>query len=217
MRGVLIRGRKCCLELLAWSVPNIDTFVQDPPAFLSATLPTRVKLSFRSEGDCFEALETMLAALPLDGLLTLVAENLYRSFFCREPTWTTFWRTFLPNWPLLLRVPLGLEALSAFMKALLVDCKDPLLPSLTELVVVQTTLDNTLTPYLRLRDALMKRARQGVPLKTLDLRMCHRNLYKRAVQSLREIAIDILGPEDTEGFVEASTSVSTLLRFCGRL
>ena len=76
LQGVLIRGRKCCLELLAWSVPNIDTFVQDPPAFLSATLPT----------DCFEVLETMLAALPLDGLLTLVAENLHRSFFCRELT-----------------------------------------------------------------------------------------------------------------------------------
>ena len=40
------------LELLAWPVPDIDTLVHDPlPAFLGATLPTRVKLSFRSKCD----------------------------------------------------------------------------------------------------------------------------------------------------------------------
>ena len=51
----------------------------------------------------------------------------------------------------------------------------------------------------------MKRVEQGVPLKTLDLRMCGRGPYNiEAVQSLSDFAIDILrpldflGPEDTE-------------------
>ena len=116
---------------------------------------------------------------------------------------TMIWCLFLPNWPLLRRVRLGFDTSSAFMKALLVDRKDPLLPSLTELALAQTTLH--IHSIHCLRDVLIKRVEQGVPLEMLDLRMCYRCSYKEA---LSEITIDILRhldilgprpvPEDTE-------------------
>ena len=96
-------------------------------------------------------------------------------------------------------------ALRGFIKALLEDCKNPLLPSLTELALAETTLDKHET--LCLRDVLMKRMEQGVPLKTLDLRMCSRDPYNLvAVQLLSETAVDILRPLDFLGHEETPES-----------
>ena len=214
LQSVLIRQHGACLELLAWPVPDIDTLVHDPPAFLGATLPTRVNLSFKSTFyDCLKIFETMMAALPPDGLLTLAAVDLQVELLRRpghsgdsqleDLTIQQFWYRLLPNWPLLRRVRLAHITLRGFIKALLEDCKNPLLPSLKELALADTTLDAHLT--LSLRDMLMKRVEQGVPLKTLDLRMCCWDPYNSvAVQLLSEIAVeilcplDVLGPEDTE-------------------
>ena len=199
LQSVLIRN----LELLAWPIPDIDTVVRDPPTFLGATLPTRVKLSFRGRGNAhLDILEKIMAALPLDSILTLVAIDLYSYIYQGSPM-QQFWLRLISNWPLLRHVRLAHITLPGFIEALLEDCKNPLLPSLTELALAETTLDADQT--LSLRDLLMKRVEQGVPLKTLDLRMCSRDPYNSvAVQSLSEIAIDIirpldfLGPEDTE-------------------
>ena len=191
------------LRLLAWSVPDVDTFVHDPPAFLGAILPTRAKLSFRAMGNAqLDILQKMMVALPLDSLLTLVAVDLNIYTF-QGPPIEEFWLRLMPNWPLLRHVRLAPIALRGFIKALLEDCKNPLLPSLTELVLANSILEPNLT--LSLRDVLMKRVELGVPLETLDLRMCRRNPYNLvAVQLLSDIAVDIirpfdvLGPEDTE-------------------
>ena len=214
LQSVLIRHYGPRLGLLAWPVPDIDTFVHDPPAFLGATLPTRVNISFRSKFDsCLEIFEIMMAALPLDGLVTLAGVDLpvdllrrpgYSSDYQLEDLTTQqFWLRLLPNWPLLQRVRLAHIMSRGFIKALLKDCKNPLLPSLTELALAETTLDAHQT--LCLRDMLMKRAEQGVPLKTLDLRMCYWDPYNSvAIHLLSEIAVDILcpfdvlGPKDTE-------------------
>ena len=202
LQSVLIRDHWDELDLLAWPVPDIDTFVHDPPAFLGATLPTRVKLSFRNIVTHLELFETMMAALPLDGLLTLAAVDL-KSSLSVDLKIQQFWLRLLPNWPLLQRVRLAPIVLRGFIMALLEDCKVPLLPSMTELALAETTLDAGQTRFLC--DALLKRVEQGVPLETLDLRMCRRDPYNIvAVQSLSEIAIDILrpldflGPEDTD-------------------
>ena len=217
LQSVLIRNRWNVtnlgneLELLAWPVPDIGTFVHNPPAFLGATLQTRVKLSLRSSGDVcmIEILEILMAALPLDGILTLAAVdlNLLQTLSRGNPSLDVamqpFWLRLSPNWPLLRRVQLAPVAFRGLIRALLEDPKDPLLPSLTELALAETTLDAHQT--LSLREALMKRAEKGVPLKTLDLRMCSRDPYNLvAVQLLSEAAVDILrpldflGPEDTE-------------------
>ena len=46
LQRMLIHNPGNHLQLLAWPAPDIDTLVHDQPAFLGATLPTRVKLSF---------------------------------------------------------------------------------------------------------------------------------------------------------------------------
>ena len=198
------------LGLLAWPVPGIGTFVHDPPAFLGATLPTRMKLSFTSKWSApLEIFEILMAALPLDDILTLAAVDLDLSDSLDpgspplDVTMQRSWLSLIPNCPLLRRVHLAPVALRGFIMALLEDCKNPLLPSLTELALAETTLDENQT--LSLRDALMKRVEQGVPLEILDLRMCFRDPYNLiAVQILSETAVDILrpfdylGPEDTD-------------------
>jgi hypothetical protein len=179
LQSILIRNDDRRLQLLAWPVPDVDTLVDDPPVFLGATLRARVKLSFRSKGDArLEIFDTVMAALLLEGLVMLVAEDLDVSDrhprHSRDPIMQQFWLSLLPDWPLLRRVRLGPITLRGFIKALLEDnrgCENPLLPSLTEVALVDTSLDANWTVFLC--DALMKRVDQGVPLETLDLRMCY--------------------------------------------
>ena len=79
------------------------------------------------------------------------------------------------------------------MEMLLEDnggCENPLLPSLITLALVDEELSARLT--LRLRDVLMNRVEQGVPLETLDLRACLATDH--AVHMLSEIVVDVLGP-----------------------
>ncbi|KAN0135848.1 hypothetical protein V8E53_006300, partial [Lactarius tabidus] len=77
LQSLLIRTYGHRADILAWSVPNIDTEVQDTPIFLAETLPTRVALSFTSSSpnSLIEILDAAMAALPLDGLVTLVAQD----------------------------------------------------------------------------------------------------------------------------------------------
>jgi len=136
-----------------------------------------------------------MAALPLEGLVTLIAQDLHLPLrllqqFTLRPT---------PRWPLLQRVGLTPPVDRGFTKMLLEDyggSEDPLLPSLTELVFVDTRLAGYLT--LTLRDALMKRVEQGVPLEMLDLRLCEEDSDNAAaVQLFSEFVVDVLGPEET--------------------
>ena len=139
------------LDLLAWSLPDFDTFVHDPPAFLGATLPTRVKLSFRSSFDvCIEVLEVVMTALPLDGLVTLAGVDLnllgspHLHSHSHDLIIQQFWLRLFPNWPLLRHVRLSPIAFRGFIMALLEDCKNPLLPSLTELALAETVMTTML-------------------------------------------------------------------------
>ncbi|KAF8274346.1 hypothetical protein EI94DRAFT_1714263 [Lactarius quietus] len=175
LRSMLIRGSetKLDLDILAWPVPEIDVEVHDPPTLLGATLPPRMALFFRSRrihNGHRQVFDMVMAALPLEGLFTL------------RPT---------PRWPLLQRVGLTPPVDRGFTKMLLEDyggSEDPLLPSLTELVFVDTRLAGYLT--LTLRDALMKRM--------LDLRLCEEDSDNAAaVQLFSEFVVDVLGPEET--------------------
>ena len=80
------------------------------------------------------------------------------------------------------------------------DCISSLLPSLTELALAETTFD----AHQHFAYAT-KRVEQRVPLKMLALHMCRRDPqgdpynFIAAVQSLSEIAIDILRPIDFLG------------------
>ena len=113
-----------------------------------------------------------------------------------------FWHHVSLMWPLLQCVRLGPGAARGFIKMMLEDNgggKKPLLPSLTQLVVVDFSLRSL--SLLPLRNALMKRVKEGVPVKVLDLRMCRPHTNDRAedwLQSLREIVVDVLRPEFEE-------------------
>jgi hypothetical protein len=211
VRSLLIRNHATRLQLLAWPLPDIDMLVHDPPAFLGATLSPRVELSIRSGQDSHrKLLGVVMGPLPLDGLVMLAAVDLDLSdSYSRIPqelTMQEFWLGHLPNWPLLRRVRLAPTTSREFLKTLLEDDggrENPLLPSLTELALTAHRLDANWTTSLC--DALTKRAEQGVPLETLDLRMCDRDPYNAvAVQLLSDIVVDILhpldflGPENTE-------------------
>ena len=197
LQSVLIRNRDYYLELLAWPVPDIDTLVHDPPSFLGVTLPTRVKLSFRSEDDDHHKIfEIMMTTLPLDGLLTLVAVDLQeQSKYSQDLTMQQFWLPLSPNLPVLRRVRLGDMSSPGFIQALLEDdggCENPLFPSLTALALHASFFDDW---PLRLCDTLMKRVEQRVPLETLDLLMWYMYPYNPVtVRLFNEIVADVLYP-----------------------
>ena len=91
------------------------------------------------------------------------------------------------------------------------DDERPLLPSLTELVVV----DFSSYLILSLRDALMKRVEQGVPVQTLDLRMCTPqpgSCTEKWLRSLSEIVVDVLVSENIEAREQMMSNWKTVAR-----
>jgi hypothetical protein len=208
LQSVLIKSGRHHADLLAWPVPDIDVQVHDLPTLLPSTLPPRVALSFRRNGYLdtdarLDILDIMMTGLPLDGLVTLAAHNLRSMYFERYRRVEHFWLHLSPKWPLLQRVRLSHPAAIGFVAMLLADNggrERPLLPSLREIVIA-----NFSSHLLRcLCDALMKRVEQGVPVETLDLRMCiphseddEETSAKDWIQLLSEIVVDVLGPEET--------------------
>ena len=200
LQSMLICRKHCHVNILAWSLPDVDVEVHDPPTLLSMT---RVALSFRSNDwiDCTPILDKVMAVLPLDGLVTLAThdDNTCGNF----PTVTqSFWLHFSPKWPLLKRVRLSRHVARGFIEMLLEDDggrERPLLPSLTELTLVGCSPSCELST---LYDTLMKRVEQGVPMEMLHLSMC--DCCESWFQSLTEIVVDILGPEESTGELEQS-------------
>ena len=188
------------LNILAWPVPNIDVEVHDPPTLLGATVPTRVAISFRSEdwslrNDYLEILDAVMTALPLDSLVMLAAQDLVG--LAHDLT-DQFWLRHLPKWPLLRRVRLAPPVIYGFLATLLKDNggrESPLLPSLTDLVIVMDPSDCVDPASTHLCNALIKRVEQGVPLEILDLRMYYPSHDTSAeIRALSEIVVNVLEP-----------------------
>ena len=212
LQSVLIHSNEDQLNILAWPVPDIDVEMHDLPALLGATLPTRVALSLKGKwwsnsckGDIFG---TLMEGLPLNGLVMLAAQDVDRQgAFSLGLSMKQFWLHHSPKWTLLRRVRLVSPVELGFIDMLLEDRgqERPLLPSLTELVLVSAPNHIQSTRFLC--DALMKRVEQGVPLDMLDVRMYHSNPYNPAeVQLLSEIVVDVLGPEEAHDARETMRS-----------
>jgi hypothetical protein len=214
LQSLLVRNRDYLdrlgnrLDILAWPVPDIDVEVQvhDSPALLGATVPTRLAMSFRSENWQSDAahpeiLNAMMTALPLDNLVMLSAQDLdltdyHHTSAHQDLSRQQLWLRHLPKWPLLRRVRLGPYVKRGFIETLLEDDggrENPILPSLTELVLVKSELHASWARCLC--DALTKRMEQGVPLGILDL-----SAYDRSpddpteVRLLSEVVVDVLAP-----------------------
>jgi len=163
---------------------------------------TRVALSFRSghwlrSDERLEILDTVMAGLPLDGVVTLATYDEITSGDARDVPTYLFWSNHSPKWPLLQRVRLAPLVTRGFIVMLENDGggETPLLPSLTELAVVGLSLSKH--SLYSLSNALMKRVEQGVPVKTLDLSMCTPDGHAEVLRSLTELVVHILGPEES--------------------
>ncbi|KAH9161215.1 hypothetical protein EDB89DRAFT_755179 [Lactarius sanguifluus] len=188
LQSMRICGERNSVDIVAWLAPDIDAKVDVPLALLAATRSPRLVLIIddwsippRTHN---EVLDAAMAALPLDGLMTLTAR--YRTQFYEE-----FWLRHAPRWPLLQRMRLGPRAAHGFREMVLQDnCEweRPLLPSLTKLDLIDNSaLSGRRT--LRLCGALMKRVEQGIPLEVLNLR--EYIATDHAVRLLGEIVVDV--------------------------
>ena len=106
------------------------------------------------------------------------------------------WLKYASRLPLLEQTRLVPTAVKAFtempVEDIPVDLDGPRLPMLTKLILLDVTLTAIRTFYLR--DKLIERVEQGVPLEHLDLRTC-RAPYS-AIQLLTEIVVDVQEPPD---------------------
>ncbi|KAH9043540.1 hypothetical protein EDB83DRAFT_2677433 [Lactarius deliciosus] len=194
LQSVFVRNDRRCADMLAWTKPNIEVKSYNLVTFFEAMVFSRVAISVTNEDwlpeTHAEIFEAAMTALPIDGLVTLTSQ------VCTSSPHTQSWLRQAPRWPLLQRVRLATHAARGFTDMVLEDSGErecPLLPSLTDLVLVDVPLSARRT--LRLCDALMKRVEQGVPLETLDLRTCFAT--SRTVELLEEIVVDVVGPEKT--------------------
>ncbi|KAH9058298.1 hypothetical protein EDB87DRAFT_1685470 [Lactarius vividus] len=209
LQSVVIDNEVAHTHILAWTQPDIGVEFPNELDFFDSMHSARVAFSITNEY-WFPVTDTgvfdaVMDALPLEGLVTLTAH-------WEKRTSPQLWLHHAPKWPRLWLVRLTPFAAHGFREALLEDNggrESPLLPSLTKLVLVETALIDT-TPSahmtLRLCDALMKRVEQGVPLETLDLRLCLAT--SRAVELLSEIVVDVLCPEETVESEEKMISIS---------
>ena len=195
LQSMLICNERRDAKILAWTLPDIDAKVQDPPTFLPTTTPlsARVALYFASYDDLFDVaevdvLDAAMAALPLSGLVTLVVRD-QRDLLM--PPNTRVWLDHALKWPLLRCVHLEGDVLEGFTTMLLNgnNGSPPLFPLLKEIVLVGSLKRDWAS-------ALRKRVEQGVPLERLDLRMGY---FKddTIVPLLSKIVVDILGPQET--------------------
>ncbi|KAH9021722.1 hypothetical protein EDB85DRAFT_2278349 [Lactarius pseudohatsudake] len=210
LQSVLVSNDKMYTSVRVWTKPNIDVISHSPIDFPKVMPSARMTFSVANQdwfpGTPAEIFEAAMTVLPVDSLVTFTSQ--VRS----SPFNTQSWLRQAPRWPLLQQLCLAAPAARGFTEMLLEgggERERPLLPSLTNLVLVDTALSARRT--LRLCDALMKRVEQGVPLETLDLRTCLAT--SRAIELLGEIVVDVLGPENLKTVEErARTSSSVVAR-----
>jgi hypothetical protein len=191
LQRVIISHEWASLDIDAWPMPNIDDAEGD------ATPSKRLALSIMTNNigvlnDNVKILDLVIAALPLNGLVTLTASSNTQFVFDEQ-----FWRRHVSRWPLLRHVHLAPFPARGFREMLLQDIggrECPLLPLLTRLELIDGALSARRTHLLC--DTLMKRVEQGVPLEVLDLRSC--TATSLAIWLLSEIVVDVRGPENLE-------------------
>jgi hypothetical protein len=133
-----------------------------------------------------------------DALLTLLHMNSVSTLSAQSRTRLSkvFWFRHAPRWPSLEQARLVPTTVRAFRDVLAedipLDSDGPRLPMLTKLILLDVRL--TAIRTFNLRDMLLERVEQGVPLEYLDLRTCV--AAKRAIQLLAEIVVDVQEPLD---------------------
>jgi hypothetical protein len=191
LHSVLFSCNDMHSNVLAWTLPNIDVELADVYSFYKDMHSARVAIAVTpgilwSPGTVTKVFKTVMAALPLGSLVTLTAQN------CTKPLDKKFWLRHALRWPLLRRVRLWPTAVRGFREMLEDNGgqESPLLPSLKKLILIDIALHPRKTVHLC--DVLRKRAEQGVPLETLDLRRCL--AASRQIELLNDVVAEVLGP-----------------------
>ena len=193
IRGILIAGEETCAEILTWTTPGADVKVRGPDSLEDMSCSARflfaakgVRWNYGVDTTIFDAL---LTHLPMSSVSTFTAQNYTR--LSQE-----FWLRHAPRLPLLEQAGLVPNAVSAFMEMLSedipLDSDGPRLPMLTKLILFEIRLTRISALYLR--DILIERVEQGVPLEHLDLRTCEAS--NREIKLLAEIVVDVQEPLD---------------------
>jgi hypothetical protein len=192
-QSMVIRDEAISTNMFAWAEVSLPKQVAFPDVMPIAPLEFSFTSHHWSSETRVAMFDAAMAALPLENLLSLTSQTrISTSNFTRR-----VWLHHSRRWPRLQRVCLPPSAACGFAKMLLEDSggrKNPLLPSLTTLHLIDDHL--SVQGTFRLRDALMKRVEQGVPLETLDLQSCIAS--NRAVKLLSETVVDVLGPVEME-------------------
>ena len=192
LQSVLIGGERAHAEIVAWTVPDADSRVCDSITMSTTSASARVVFLAKnwewSSGTDSLIFDDLFTHLPLGSISTLTALNNAR--LDKE-----VWLRHAQSWPLLERVRLVCTALKSFREMLVEDPppNGPLLPSLTKLNLLDVSLAVKRTYHLR--DMLIERVEQGVPLEVLDLSTCLG--ADRAVQLFEEIVVDVQRPAVT--------------------
>ena len=150
------------------------------------------------DGVAIRISDFFLTDLHVDFVSTVITRN------CTPPS-KEFWISHASSWPLLEHVLLVPTTYLAFRDMLVEDAPSdgPRLPLLTKLTLID---DDTLTELKvsHLRDMLIERVEQGVPLEVLNLSTCV--AADSSIQLLREIVVDVHDNEDPRRvFLEEST------------
>ena len=191
IRDIKIAGKRDFTGVLAWATTDVDVNVSDQymdnvshSECLRIIINTCSGIDWRIGVD-IAILESLLALLPLNSVSTFTTQD--RTRLSKE-----FWLRHAPRWPLLEQARLVPTSVRAFRDMLAEDTPSdgPRLPSLTRLVLLGVTL-NAIRTY-HLRDMLIRRVEQGVPLEVLDLRTCV--AVDQAIQSFAEIVADVQEP-----------------------
>jgi hypothetical protein len=189
-RSILISGERKRAEVLAWTVPDADVKVCDPNTLLSASTSARFMFAATSASSWpprmdIAIINTTLTLLPMNSVSTISVHNDTR--LSKE-----FWLSHAPRLPLLEQARLVPTAVRAFRDMLAEGAppNGPRLPSLKKVLFVDVPLNGPRAYYLR--DMLMERVEQGVPLEVLDLRTCVAG--DRSIQSLTEVVVEVQEP-----------------------
>jgi hypothetical protein len=189
LRSILIDGKTTHADVLAWTVPDADLKRSDPNVSVRASVPAHFKFAAtgRNWDDGVHAaiLDDFFSYLPVNSISTLTTQN--KPELSKE-----FWVTHAPKWSLIERATLVPTTVKGFRDMLAEGAPPdgPRFPSLTKLTLVDIML--TVPRAYDLRDMILQRGEQGVPLHDLDLRTCVADV--RAVGLLEEIVVEIQEP-----------------------
>jgi hypothetical protein len=189
LQSIVIQGGECQAKIVAWTIPDAD--IDDCIQITECHAP---RIHFRAHGYEWHyethtaILDAFLTHLPTDAISALSIEELTRpskEFLLRR----------VSSLVMLERVHLDSTTLGAFREMLIEDPppNGARLPRLRKLVLCKVSL-TALRTY-RLRDMLEERAKQGVPLETLDIRTCAAALH--AIELLATAVGDVQGPSKT--------------------